>query len=82
MRYYSKWIEFAYPNRIDRSNLFKRLNATAKISSANLLLAQILDSGKFANTVFTTNFDDSLKRALNLIGTSTCSKAIDNSIYW
>ena len=50
MRCYSKWIEFAYPNRIDRSNLFKRLNATAKISSANLLLAQILDSGKFATT--------------------------------
>lgn len=36
MRCYSKWIEFAYPNRIDRSNLFKRLNATAKISSANV----------------------------------------------
>ena len=83
MRCYSKWIEFAYPNRIDRSNLFKRLNATAKISSANLLLAQILDSGKFANTVFTTNFDDSLKRALNLIGTKefvSAENSMDNLI--
>ena len=27
MRCYSKWIEFAYPNRIDRSNLFKILES-------------------------------------------------------
>lgn len=83
MKYYSEWIEFAYPNRIDRSNLFKGLNAKAKISSANLILAQILDSKKFANTVFTTNFDDSLKRALNLIGTKefvSAENAMDNLV--
>lgn len=83
MKYYSEWIEFAYPNRIDRSNLFKGLNAKAKISSANLMLAQILDSKKFANTVFTTNFDDSLKRALNLIGTKefvSAENAMDNLV--
>lgn len=68
MKYYSSWIEYAYPNRKDRSNLFKQLNAQAKISSANLILAQILDSKKFANTVFTTNFDDRLKTALDLLG--------------
>lgn len=69
MKYYSSWIEYAYPNRINRSQLFKRLCSKAKISSANLMLAQILHSGQFANTVFTTNFDDSLKKALELMGT-------------
>lgn len=47
------------------------------------MLAQILDSGKFANTVFTTNFDDSLKRALNLVGTKefiSAENAMDNLV--
>ena len=69
MKYYSSWIEYAYPNRIDRSRLFKDMCKKAKISSANLMLAQILHSGQFANTVFTTNFDDSIKKALELMGT-------------
>lgn len=68
MKYYSSWIEYAYPNRINRSQLFKDLCSKAKISSANLMLAQILNSGEFANTVFTTNFDDSIRKALDLIG--------------
>ncbi len=68
MKYYSSWIEHAYPNRINRSKLFKNLCSESKISSANLMLAQILNSGQFANTVFTTNFDDSIKKALDLIG--------------
>ncbi len=68
MRYYSRWISLAYPNRIDRSNFFKKLISKAKISSANLMLAQILSSKKIANTVFTTNFDDKIKAALELIG--------------
>ena len=62
MKYYSSWIEYAYPNRIDRSQLFRKLCSKSKISSANLMLAQILHSGEFANTVFTTNFDDSIKK--------------------
>lgn len=68
MKYYSSWIEHAFPNRINRSKLFKDLCSKSKISSANLMLAQILNSGQFANTVFTTNFDDSIKKALDLIG--------------
>lgn len=68
MKYYSEWIRNAFPNKIDRSNFYKKLISDAKISSANLLLAQILNSSTIANTVFTTNFDDSLKKALNLIG--------------
>lgn len=69
MTYYSSWIQYAFPNRIDRSNYFKELIKKSKISSANLMLAQILNSKSFANTVFTTNFDDSIKKALELMGT-------------
>ena len=83
MKYYSTWIEYAYPNRIDRSRLFKDLCRKAKISSANLMLAQILHSGQFANTVFTTNFDDSLKKSLELMGTKSyfCAEnSMDNLV--
>ena len=81
MKYYSSWIQFAFPNRIDRSNFFKQLIQKSKISSANLMLAQILNSKSFANTVFTTNFDDSLKKALELMGTDNvfvAENAMDN----
>lgn len=83
MKYYSSWIECAYPNRIDRSNLFKDFCNKAKISSANLMLAQILHSEQFANTVFTTNFDDSIKKALELMGTKNffCAEnSMDNLV--
>lgn len=83
MKYYSSWIEYAYPNRIDRSQLFRKLCSKSKISSANLMLAQILHSGEFANTVFTTNFDDSIKKALDLMGTKNffCAEnAMDNLV--
>lgn len=83
MRYYSSWIEYAYPNRIDRSNLFKSFCNKAKISSANLMLAQILQSNAFANTVFTPNFDDSIKKALELMGTENffCAEnSMDNLV--
>ena len=83
MKYYSTWIEYAYPNRIDRSRLFKNLCRKAKISSANLMLAQILHSNQFANTVFTTNFDDSIKKALELMGTKSffCAEnSMDNLV--
>ena len=76
-------IHYAYPNRIDRSRLFKDLCSKSKISSANLMLAQILHSGQFANTVFTTNFDDSIKRALELMGTKSffCAEnSMDNLV--
>ena len=82
MKYYSSWIEYAYPNRVNRSQLFKSLCSKAKISSANLMLAQILHSGEFANTVFTTNFDDSLKKALELMGTKNffCAENIMDNL--
>lgn len=68
MKYYSSWIECAYPNKFDRSRFFKNLIKSSKISSANLMLAQILYSKKIATTVITTNFDDKLKQSLDLIG--------------
>lgn len=68
MQNYSGWIERAYPNSVDRSRFFKSIITEAKISSANLMLAHILYSKKIATTVFTTNFDDKLKQALELIG--------------
>ena len=82
MKYYSTWIEYAYPNRINRSQLFKDLCNKSKISSANLMLAQILNSGQFANTVFTTNFDDSIKKALDLIGSKNyfCAENIMDNL--
>ncbi len=68
MKSYSEWISRAYPNNIDRSRFFKNLINAAKISSANLMLAQLLYARKPATTVFTTNFDDKLKQALELLG--------------
>lgn len=65
---YSGWIERAFPNSVDRSRFFRRIIKRARISSGNLLLAQILSSRKIATTVFTTNFDDKLKQALELVG--------------
>ncbi|RJE46519.1 MULTISPECIES: SIR2 family protein [unclassified Dehalobacter] len=67
---YSYWIEQAYPNRINRSNYFKSIIKDSKISAANILLAQLIQSKKVATTVFTTNFDNKLKQALDLMGVS------------
>lgn len=83
MKYYSRWISLAYPNRIDRSSFFKKLILKAKISSANLMLGQILSSRKIASTVFTTNFDDKIKAALELIGEKdffVSENAMDNLV--
>lgn len=65
---YSFWIENAFPNPINRSKFYKDLIKNARISSGNLMLAQILQSKTIANTVFTTNFDDKIEQALDIIG--------------
>ena len=78
MEKYSLWIEKAYPNKIDRRRYFKSIISNAKISAANILLAQILQSRKVSTTVFTTNFDQCLEGALRLIG-STEMFIADNS---
>lgn len=68
MSEYSFWFKIAYPNRKERENYLKSIIQKAKISSSNLLLAQILSSKKIANTVLTPNFDDKLLQALSLFG--------------
>lgn len=80
---YSGWIERAYPNSVDRSRFFKKIITKARISSANLMLANILYSQKIATTVFTTNFDDKLKQALELVGVTDlfiAENAMDNLV--
>ncbi len=69
MEYYSFWIEKAYPNKADRSNYFQTMIKKSKISAATMLLAQVLYSRDVTNTVFTTNFDENLEKALSLFGT-------------
>ena len=65
---YSSWMALAFPNKIDRSNFFRQQIKSAGITSANLLLAQILCSKKVATTVLTPNFDDILKQSMDLLG--------------
>lgn len=65
---YSSWMALAFPNKIDRSNFFRQQIKNAGITSANLLLAQILCSKKVATTVLTPNFDDILKQSMDLLG--------------
>ena len=65
---YSSWMALAFPNKIDRSNFFRQQIKKAGITSANLLLAQILCSKKVATTVLTPNFDDILKQSMDLLG--------------
>jgi hypothetical protein len=68
MRNYSFWFEKAYENMIERKNYLEDMIHKSKISSANLLLAQILISRKISSTIITTNFDDKLYQALTLFG--------------
>jgi hypothetical protein len=83
MLYYSSWIENAFPNPMNRSQFYKKLILNSKISSANLMLAQILQANVISNTVFTTNFDDKIKNALDIIGTKevfVSENAMDNLV--
>jgi len=80
---YSGWIERAYPNSVDRSRFFKSIIKNSKMSSGNLMLANVLYSRRIATTVFTTNFDDKLKQALELIGVTelfVAENAMDNLV--
>ncbi len=67
-RYYSYWFEQAYKNKIHRQQYLKNIINNARISTSNLLLAQILNSRKVATTVITPNFDNHLVKSLNLLG--------------
>lgn len=65
---YSYWFEQAYKNKYHRQKYLEKIIGEAKLSSGNLLLAQILNSRKIATTVITPNFDDQLLQALYLMG--------------
>ena len=67
-KYYSFWFEHAYKNKVHRQKFLKKIIKEAKISTSNLLLAQILNSKTVATTVITPNFDNQLLKSLNLIG--------------
>lgn len=66
--YYSYWFGQAYKNKIHRQQYLKRIINKARISTSNLLLAQILNNKKIATTVITPNFDNQLLKSLNLLG--------------
>lgn len=66
--YYSYWFGQAYKNKIHRQQYLKSIISTARISTSNLLLAQILNNKKIATTVITPNFDNQLLKSLNLLG--------------
>lgn len=67
-KYYSYWFGQAYKNKKHRQQYLKDIIERARISSSNLLLAQILNSKEIATTVITTNFDNQLVKSLNLLG--------------
>lgn len=68
MKYYSFWFEKAFRNKDERKVYLEKMIQDSKISSANLLLAQILISKQLSTSVITTNFDDKLYHALSLFG--------------
>lgn len=67
-KYYSFWLEAAFKNKINRQRYLEMIINNAKISAANLMLAQILISKKIAISIITPNFDDKLLQALILYG--------------
>lgn len=80
-KYYSYWFEQAYKNKIHRQQYLKSIIRNARISTSNLLLAQILDSREIATTVITPNFDNHLLKSLNLLGNYdvfSADNALDN----
>lgn len=66
--YYSYWFGQAYKNKIHRQQYLKSIISKARISTSNLLLAQVLHSKKIATTVITPNFDNHLLKSLSLLG--------------
>jgi len=80
-KYYSYWFGQAYKNKIHRQQYLKHIIGKARISTSNLLLAQILNSKKVATTVITPNFDNQLLKSLNLLGNYdvfSANNALDN----
>ena len=67
-KFYSYWFGQAYKNKLHRQQYLRNIINNARISTSNLLLAQILKNKKIATTVITPNFDNHLLKSLNLLG--------------
>jgi tetratricopeptide (TPR) repeat protein len=65
---YSHWMGKAYPAPEELQTYLRGLMENKPISKANLRLAHLLLDGRLARTVFTPNFDDMLRKALELFG--------------
>ena len=67
---YSHWFRQAFPQREQRQRYLRQVMERAFISRANFRLAHLMLNSSVSNLVATTNFDDSLSRALRLFGHS------------
>src|SRR5271157_285655 len=67
---YTHWMSEAFPSAEERQEYLRSLMESQPVSKANLRLAHLLlDPDRIiAQTVFTTNFDDMLTKALQLFG--------------
>nr|WP_242544952.1 tetratricopeptide repeat protein [Corallococcus sp. NCSPR001] len=63
---YAGLFQAAYPHAEQRRAFLHYQIKSAHISAANLRLAHLVSSGKIANLVVTTNFDELLSKALRL----------------
>jgi tetratricopeptide (TPR) repeat protein len=68
MERYSHWFQRGYTSARTRRKYLDSIMSTVSISRANDKLARILVADKVARTVFTTNFDEMLSKALELYG--------------
>ena len=65
---YSYWLEEAWPDPDQRRAYFRAKIEGKPLTDANLRLAHLLGSGALTNLVVTSNFDDFLRRGLELFG--------------
>lgn len=65
---YSYWLEEAWPDPDQRRAYFRAKIEGRPLTDANLRLAHLLGSGALTNLVVTSNFDDFLRRGLELFG--------------
>lgn len=65
---YSHWFQQALPQPIQRQQFLRGLVESTAITPATFRLAHLLQSRRSATVVVTTNFDDLLSKALNLLG--------------
>ncbi len=68
MERYSHWFQRGYTSARTRRKYLDSIMSKVSISRANDKLARILVADRVARTVFTTNFDEMLSKALELYG--------------